>query len=601
MFGSKMDIQISIITVLLVSLLSGCAASMDNDVEVFTKNETMQMRNDRMRWWREARFGMFIHWGLYAVPGGSHNGKRVGGYSEWIMCADKIPVKDYEAYLKDFNPTEYDAEKWVLLAKQAGMKYMVITTKHHDGFAMYHSQVSDYNIVDATPFDRDPIRELADACRKHGMKLGFYYSHCMDWHHPGGGYPANRMPSHWDPALVEQNVSFETYMEEKAIPQLKELLTEYGDVVVLWWDTPRTMNQQRAEAFLPLLDLQPGIITNNRLGGGYTGDYKTPEQYIPLSAQKIDWETCMTMNGSWGFKAHDDKWKSTTQLIENLCDIVSKGGNYLLNVGPDAKGRIPQENIASLKEIGAWMKANGDAVYSTQRGPFARLTWGACSQKVTDGGEQVLYFYVSDWDKHDRLIVPGLKNHVRRIVLLNGGTTLAFEQANDDVVIHTEGIEGDDHVTVLKMMIEGQPDVDQRLPIVNQRRDLKLGVWAAMQKIKSKGEKLTIEHDGEKAWVSKWKSWLSYPYWLVEVTEPGVFDVYATLDRGEDDGVFSVEVCGTRLGTFSEIDTKGSFAEVHLGQVTVDEAGCYQVEVKPKRQGWKTVKLSELRLAPVKD
>ncbi|MEY3895427.1 MAG: hypothetical protein RLZZ214_946, partial [Verrucomicrobiota bacterium] len=308
-----------------------------------------------MAWWRDAKFGLFIHWGLYAVPAGIYDGKPVGGIGEWIMKNAKIPVETYAKYADGFNPTQFDARKWVRMAKDAGMKYIVITSKHHDGFAMFHSKASPYNINDATPFKRDPLKELAEACKEEGMKLGFYYSQCQDWHHPGGGVSGDK---HWDPA---QDGSFDEYLDKVAIPQVKEILTNYGPVCVLWWDTPnKMMTPERSAKLNELLKLQPGIIHNNRLGGGFKGDTETPEQHIPATGYPgRDWEACMTLNDTWGFKSTDHNWKSTKTLLQNLIDIASKGGNYLLNVGPTAEGVVPEESVERLAEVGRWMKING--------------------------------------------------------------------------------------------------------------------------------------------------------------------------------------------------------------------------------------------------
>ena len=261
------------------------------------------------------------------------------------------------------------------MAKNAGMKYIVITSKHHDGFAMFGSKASTYNIVDATPFHRDPLKELAAACRKHGIKLGFYYSQAQDWHQPGGG----SYGGHWDPA---QNGSMDDYLKNIAMPQVREILSNYGPIAVLWWDTPVDITRECAEQFLPLLKLQPGIITNNRLGGGFPGDSETPEQFVPPTGfPGRDWETCMTMNDTWGFKSNDHNWKSLETLIRNLVDIASKGGNYLLNVGPTAEGQIPAPSVDRLKAIGRWLKVNGEAIHGTSASPFKRLAWGRCTTR----------------------------------------------------------------------------------------------------------------------------------------------------------------------------------------------------------------------------
>jgi len=261
------------------------------------------------------------------------------------MNTAKIPTADYQKLPAQFNPTKFDANAWVKLAKDAGMKYIVITSKHHDGFAMFRSKASPFNIYDASPFKRDPLKELSEACAKQGMKLGFYYSQAQDWNHPGGAAAGG----HLDKA---QDGSMDNYIRDVAVPQVKELLTNYGPISIMWWDTPVDMNKERADMLLPLMKLQPGIIMNNRLGY-YDGDFGTPEQEIPTTGSDADWETCMTMNDTWGYKSGDNNWKSTQTLVRNLIDIASKGGNYLLNVGPTSLGEIPAPSVQRLKEIGA--------------------------------------------------------------------------------------------------------------------------------------------------------------------------------------------------------------------------------------------------------
>ena len=355
---------------------------------------TQEQRSARAAWWNEARFGMFIHWGLYSEAAGYWNGKPVDHLGEWIMHNDKIPVADYKKLAANFDPTKFDADAWVSVAKAAGARYIVITAKHHDGFAMFKSNANKFNIVDDTPFKRDPLKELAIACRKQGIKLGFYYSQDQDWTAPGGAARGG----HWDPA---QDGDFAEYIHGKVIPQLKELLTNYeseGAPVEIWFDTPTTdMTPQLAAEIVTLLNQHPNVIWNNRLGGGYPGDYVTPEQHIPAQGYPgKSWETCMTINDTWGYKSDDTNFKSPDLLIRNLIDIASKGGNYLLNVGPDATGVIPLQEQERMLAVGQWLKINGEAIYGSHAGPFSSQR-GAYSPTEKDLEGNPVWVPVWDW------------------------------------------------------------------------------------------------------------------------------------------------------------------------------------------------------------
>lgn len=364
--------------------------------------ESAAEKDARMKWFREARFGMFIHWGLYAIPAGRWDGQDVPGIGEWIMNRASIPVADYKALASGFNPTQFDAHAVVALAKAAGMKYIVITTKHHDGFAMYDSKADRFNVVSGTPYHKDPVRALAEEAQKQGIKFGFYYSQYQDWTAPGGAaYKTgdHKPPTyHWDPA---QDGDFATYLHTKAIPQMKELLTGYGaSPAIIWFDTPyesgyhstdnpdldkaHGMTPEWAGEIVKLLNTRKDLIWNNRLGGGYLGDTETPEQYIPAKGYPgRDWESCMTINDTWGYKSTDRNFKSAETLLRNLIDIASKGGNYLLNIGPDAMGNVPPEEVARLQAVGKWMELNGESIYATKPTLFGPEA-GSFSKTGTD-------------------------------------------------------------------------------------------------------------------------------------------------------------------------------------------------------------------------
>ena len=353
-------------------------------------------QDPRLSWWREARFGMFIHWGLYAIPAGIWKGQQIPEIGEWIMHTARIPVAEYEPLAPQFNPVRFDAAAWVALAKKAGQRYLVITSKHHDGFCMFKSAYTGYNIVDGTPFGRDPMQELAAECRKQGVRLCFYYSQTQDWHHPDGD------GNDWD--YDESKKDFAGYIETYVKPQVRELLTRYGPIGLIWFDTPKGITADQSRSLLDLChQIQPDCIVCGRLGNTL-GDYASAgDNKIPQQSLDLDWETPATINDTWGFKSYDHNWKSTDDLIHKLVDIVSKGGNYLLNVGPTAEGIIPQPSVERLLAMGNWLGINGEAIYGTVAGPLQGLGWGRTMAKAGK-----VYLHVFDWPKGGVVKVSGI-------------------------------------------------------------------------------------------------------------------------------------------------------------------------------------------------
>ena len=436
---------------------------------------TQALNPDRTAWMDEAKFGMFIHWGLYAEL----------ARGEWVMNREKIPIAEYEKLAAKFNPVKFDADEWVKVAKDAGMRYIVITSKHHDGFAMFGSKVSPYNIVDATPFKRDPLKELAEACRKQGIKLGFYYSDAQDWHYPGGAVSRGA----WDPA---QHGDFDAYFRKQSLPQIRELLTGYGPVATLWCDTPVNMTPEKARTLIQeVREAQPATLVNSRvLYSGRTIETLTPAQLDELRDIGVDflsygdrqipshpfpgwkWETCMTLNRSWGYTANDHDWKTPAIVIRQLVEVVSKGGDFLLNVGPTAEGVIPAEAVTVLGKVGVWLKVNGEAIYgatpisfqgaaSVKSAPKARngKATNTETESVPDwlatGRPGKLYIHLFKWPDGP-FVLPGVGGSVANAYLLADPAhkSVEFTQAGASLTVHLPEKALDNKDTVLCLTVK---------------------------------------------------------------------------------------------------------------------------------------------------
>jgi len=510
--------------------------------------ETKAEKGARMHWWRQARFGMFIHWGLYAVPAGIYKGKPVGGIGEWIMHEGKIPVSVYADYARQFNPTRFDADTWVRIAKAAGMKYIVMTAKHHDGFAMYHTTVDSYNIYDATPFKRDPIAEMAAACKRQGIRFGIYYSQSQDWHHRGGG----SFGGHWDPA---QDGDYDTYLKTVAQPQLRELLTKYHPAV-LWFDTPVDMTPARVAPFEALLGLDPGVIVNNRLGGGFRGDTETPEQTIPPTGfPGRDWETCMTINDTWGYKRDDTNFKSTATLLHNLIDIASKGGNYLLNVGPDATGKIPQPEVDRLEQIGQWLQRNGEAIYGASASPYKRLPFDGRS---TVKGN-TLYLTVFQWPETG-LTLPGVQTAPVSATALATGKRLAIRRLPDGLLTLGKPDRLDPIATVIKLHFSAAPVIFEPKIFVARQPDGSYTLKAAEAALDGATAQFEGSGPGD---IGYWTNASDTVHWALKVPSAGAYQVqleYAC-DPSSAGGSYKITVDGAPTAVQGTIEKTGGWQE----------------------------------------
>jgi alpha-L-fucosidase len=421
-------------------------------------------REKRLEWFRDAKYGLFIHWGLYAIPAGEWRGKRTLGLGEWIMFRAPVPVREYEKLASQFNPVKYNPDEWVKLAKDAGMKYIVITSKHHDGFALFKSAASPYNAVDATPYKRDILKQLADACARQGMRLGFYYSQSQDWHEPHGA------GNTWDFGPDEKK-DYDQYLRGKAEPQVRELLTGYGPVALIWFDTPRMMTGDRPHRFTRIVrELQPNTLIDGRLGA--EGDYiSTGDNVIPPNVQGEAWEVPATINHTWGYRKDDTDWKSPGQIAFKLVDIVSKGGNYLLNVGPMADGTIPQVSQDILRTVGRWLQANGEAVYGAGVTPFGEELGEPSARGAKDVRGDTLTYQQIQWrvtTKPGKLFVtffdeprapfalPAIRNTVKRAYRLADKAPVDMKMENGRAVLNLERPIFDPMATVVVVEFDGE-------------------------------------------------------------------------------------------------------------------------------------------------
>jgi alpha-L-fucosidase len=544
-----------------------------------------QQSEKRLQWWTQARFGMFIHWGIYSVPAGEWNGQPSVGLGEWIMFRSRIPVRDYEKFASQFNPVEFNADQWVAIAKNAGMKYITITSKHHDGFAMFGSKVSPYNIVDATPFHHDPLKDLAAACQRAGLKLCFYYSQTQDWHEP------DAVGNDWD-WPDESKKNFQHYYDTKVIPQVRELLTNYGPVGLIWFDTPRNITRQQSQQLADLVhQLQPLCLVSGRVGNDL-GDYdSTGDNQISVGKVQRPWETPVTMNDTWGFRTDDHNWKSAQVLIRQLASTSSRGGNYLLNVGPTSEGIIPPESVERLATIGKWMSVNGESIYATSASPFPyEFPWG-----VTTSKSGRLYLHVFQWP-HRELEIYGLRNKVERAYLLADHASLRVTQklnksrnyASVTLSLPAQAPDMSDSVIVLEM--SGTMDVDASL---QQQPDRTVTLPAYLGELhKSTGSQTRLDSRGV---IERWLDAHDSLEWTFKVNHPGRFDVQLITSQQKygiawDGGqrvtveTASQNVSGT-VADNGKLENPANpywpYVISNVGHVQLSKAGSYSLSLKP--------------------
>jgi len=529
---------------------------------------------DRLRWFREAKFGMFIHWGPYSGLAGEWKGNRIpiGAEAEWIMHRFNIPVAEYRELARGFHPVKFDAATWVALAKAAGMKYVVLTAKHHDGFAMYKSATSGYNIVDWTPFKRDPIQELSEACRKAALRFGVYYSHREDWDHPDG------FGNTWDYPAAGKD--FERYLAQKSLPQVRELLTRYGPLCLVWFDRGMETPAQASRFVNLVRSLQPDCLVNGRVGSyaqDLMGDYQCMgDNGMPPGGLDEPWETPQTLNGTWGYSRFDQQWKSAGNVIQRLVEIVSKGGNYLLNIGPMADGTIPAPTLATLEGVGAWMARNGESIYGTTASPILEAPWG----RTTVKGDRI-YLHVFRWPSDGVLRLHGVANEATTAYLLaEPARTLKVSRNEGAILVSVPERPLDPDDTVIALKIAG-PLRAERPPLVQASDE---GFELDHLEARTEGGAMKRFNRDGGFHIAKWTGPADAASWRLLVGRTGPYRLKITYAaRKESAGLKYVVSVGAREFTAAAVTTGEWFryATFDLGLVTIEKAGPMTVSIRP--------------------
>ena len=589
-----------LISFLLIIFFSDCR----NQSERVPEKNISEQEPDGpdLDWFREAKFGMFIHWGPYSCLAGEYNGRQVpvSQNAEWIMKNLTIPVNEYHEVARKMNPLKFDADELVRLAKETGMKYIVITAKHHDGFAMYDSKVSDYNIVKWGSFGRDPLKELSEACARHGIKFCFYYSHREDWDHPGGYGNSWDYDNDWGSDLYNK-AAFNKYLEEKAKPQLRELLTNYGPVGLVWFDRGMYTPEQGKEFVKLVHDLQPATLINGRVGHydqELPGDYQSmADNGMPPGGLGEYWETPMTLNRTWGFSKFDTLWKSPETVITRLVEIVSRGGNFLLNIGPTGDGEIPEATKRIFSEVGPWVSRNAESIYGTTANPFGELPWGYCTVK----GNR-LYLHVRDWPSDGKIKLQGLKNQANSAYLLKDQSErLSFTCNEEQIVIQVPSVAPDKPLSVVVLELNGAPVVAPREVFQDENGSLMLDYLT----VKTTGKAVTRFNRKGGFHISKWNGPDDIAEWMIKINKPGIFKVNITYAANKEwDGEKYEIAAGNQVIRQSVVHTGDwyDYQEFPAGYLEFTEAGVIRLTIRPADQSTTNLMyLKSIRLDPVKE
>jgi len=557
-------------------------------------NETPVREADANRGelFKDGNYAMFIHWGLYCLLANQYNDSTYYGISEWIMHPRRagIPSEEYKALAKDFNPVNYDAAAIAGLAKKAGMKYIIVTSKHHDGFAMYDSKVSEFNIVDATPFGRDPMEELANACKKEGLGFGFYYSQNQDWTYPGGtgGPPTDE---NGDSATIED------YYYKKCLPQVEEITTQYGDIVLIWFDTPAGMPKKYAEELMEIVHRnQSGAFVSGRIGYGL-GDYQTlGDMEIPHKNVEGLWEAVDVTNDSWGHAWYDENWKSPKEILERLISTVARGGTYMLNIGPKADGSVPENAARSLLASGDWISTYPEVIYGADASPWHHaLPWG----DVTKQGNKLM-LSVYNWPRDGMLYLPGLENEILSVHLRDKEKRQELRYSRDDrcVMLQLPPRAPEDFISLIELEIDGEPVVDH-LPALDPGISTEITAHFAETHNCKIQQRRWMEKFGE--WKSSWNihDWNpgSKATWEINVLDPGDYLVELNY-AGKGRLVWRVE---SDMGETLQNEQNSShiFTSYPMGWMKFDTPGKHKVSVSLVNGDPNKSELAAIRFTPI--
>ncbi len=540
----------------------------------------------------DGNYAMFIHWGLYSQLANKVDGKTYYGIGEWIMNPRMagIPVTEYQGLAKQFNPVKFDAMEVAQLAKDAGMKYIIITSKHHDGFAMYHSQANPFNVVDATPLKRDPMKDLAQACQQVGLGFGFYYSHNQDWTFPGGGN---------GPQTDAQGnaATFDDYFQKKCLPQVKEITSQYGPIELVWFDTPGRMPKEYVEQLVAVVRKnQPNALVSGRAGHDL-GDYQTlGDMEVPLHNVEGLWEAVDTTNDSWAYAWYDENWKTPKDVLQRLIACVARGGTYMLNIGPRGDGSVPERAVRSLRRSGEWIQRYPQVVYGTDASPWQHaLPWGDVTVK-----ENRLFLSVFEWPVAGELHLPGLKTDIRSAKLLRGDDSdaIEYEQVHGWTKFRLPPRAPETLVSVIEIELADTPQAD--------------AVWGIDPTIKTEiqAEFATVggaKQEG-KRWMEKFGEWKHVVQvtdwetngaatWEVDVLVPGEYQVDLTY-AGEGRLVWGVTVEGGET-IQNQQNASHNYQRFPIGWLQFPEPGRYQVSVSCLEGNTKTASLKAIRFTPI--